>query len=141
MTAKEYLEQIDKLDALIKNKLIELEQWKSVAFGITAQMGGDRVQSSGDQQKMASAIAKYIDIEREIDASIDRLVDLRNEVISTIEQLKKEEYELLHLVYVQQLSLRDAADKMSYSYSWATWAHGKALLNVQKIIDKRKNIV
>ena len=137
MTAKEYLKQIDKLDALIKNKLIEAQQWKDIAYGITAQMGGERVQSSGDQQKMASAIDKYVDIEREIDEHIDRLVDLRNEVISTIEQLEKEEYELLHLVYVQHVSLKDVADQMNHSYSWVTWVHGKALLNVQRIIDNK----
>ena len=137
MTAKEYLKQIDKLDALIKNKLIEAQQWKDIAYGITAQMGGERVQSSGDQQKMASAIDKYVDIEREIDEHIDRLVDLRNEVISTIEKLEKDEYELLHLVYVQHVSLKDAADQMNYSYSWVTWVHGKALLNVQRIIDNK----
>lgn len=137
MTAKEYLKQIDKLDALIKNKLIEVQQWKDIAFGITAQMGGERVQSSGNQQKMAAAIEKYVDIEKEIDAHIDRLIDLRNEVISVIEQLDREEYELLHCVYVQHIPLKDVAERNNYTYSWATWMHGKALLNVQKIIDER----
>lgn len=141
MTAKEYLEQIGKLDALIKNKLIEVERWRDIALSITTQTGGERVQSSGDQQKMASAVAKYVDIEKELTAAIDRFVDLRSEIISVIEQLQQEEYELLHLVYVQNFTLTEAADKMNYSYSWVTWMHGKALLNVQKIIDKRKNIV
>ena len=137
MTAEEYLEQIEKLDALIKNKLIEVERWRDVAFSITAQVSGERVQTSGNQQKMAGAIAKYIDIEKEIDAAIDRLVDLRNEVVATIEQLEKDEYEVLYILYVQGLTLTDVAEKMNYSYSWAAQTRKKALLNVQKIIDKR----
>ena len=46
MTAKEYLNQIRKLDKLIENKLSELEHWRMVATGITSSFGGERVQSS-----------------------------------------------------------------------------------------------
>lgn len=137
MRAKEYLQQIEKLDALIKNKLIEKQQWMDVAFGITPQMRSDRVQSTGNQQKMASAIEKMVDIERELDECVDRLIDTRNEVLTVLEQLDKEEYDFLHLVYVQHYKLKDVANRKNYSYSWATTFHGNALKSVQKILDEK----
>ena len=34
--AKSFLQEVEMLDAIIKNKLIEREQWKDIALGITA---------------------------------------------------------------------------------------------------------
>lgn len=137
MKAQEYLKQIEKLDVLIKNKLIEKQHWKEIALGVTPQTGGERVQSSGNQQKMASAVERMIDLERELDECVDRLINTRNDVIETIEQLSPEEYDFLHLVYVQHLTLKEVAEKKRYSYSWATTFHGRALERVQRILDKR----
>lgn len=148
MKAKEFLRQIQKTDRMIENKLIEKEQWKAVALGTTAhiqtaKIGGvvqglDRVQQSGSQNKMADAVDRYIDIEAEIDRYIDKLVDLKKDVISVIEQLESVEYDLLHKVYVQGIALYEVPDYYDKSYSWATTIHGRALNNVQKILDKRE---
>lgn len=137
MKAKQFLNQLEKLDRIIENKLIEKEQWRNIALGTAPQTTGERVQSSGSKQKMADAIDKYIDIEREIDEHIDRLVDAKKDVISVIEKLDVTEYDLLHKVYVQRVTLYEAADKLDRSYSWATTVHGRALANVQKILDER----
>ena len=139
--AKEFLLQLNKLDKLIGNKLIEKEQWKSIALGTGAQMGGERVQSSGSQQKMADAIGRYIDMEAEIDRYIDRLIETKKDVISVIEQLDAIEYDLLHVVYVQYLTLEDFAEKYDRTYRWAAGVHGRALMNVVKILEKRKQFL
>ena len=138
MTAKDYLRQIEKLDTLIKNKLIEKQQWRDVALGITARMGDERVQSSSNPQKMAAAIEKYIDLEKEIDEIINKLVDTKKQVISVIEQLDSHEYDLLHKIYVQQKTLTEVADELKCGYSTITTAHGRALVKVQRIIDHKK---
>ena len=136
LNAKRFLQQLEKLDRLIENKLIEKAQWYSIALGTTAQLGGERVQSSGSQQKMADAVGKYVDIESEIDCDIDRLVDAKKKVIRVIEQLDVAEYNLLHKVYVQYMTLQEAADACGRSYTWATSTHGRALQNVQSILDR-----
>lgn len=136
VTAKRFLQKVKKLDALIKNKLIEKQQWEEVAYSITAQSGGERVQTTADPQRMASAIEKYIDIEREINESIQKLHDARNEVLAVIEKLPADEYDFLHAVYIQHKSLVDVAAEKHYTYSWATTMHGRALTNVQRIIDR-----
>lgn len=138
MDAKKFLQQLKKLDYMITNKIIEKEQWMTIATGTTAQMGGERVQSSGSQQKMADAVGKYIDMEKEIDRIIDELVDTRQDVINVIETLNATEYDLLHKIYVQYMTLDDVADLYEKSYSWVTTVHGRALKNVQKILDSRK---
>lgn len=136
--AQLYLERVEKLDAIIKNKLIEQRQWKDIALGITANMGGEKVQSSGSQSKMADALNKCIDMEAEIDRAVDKLVDTKKEIIAVIEQLDSPiEYNVLHLKYIQFKEFQEIADKYGKEYGWATTTHGRALAHVQEILDRR----
>lgn len=137
MKAKEYLQQVSKLDKLINNKLIEIEQWKAIATGTTAHSDGERVQASGSQQKMADAVCKYVAIEEEINKYIDELIEARQEVIRTIEQLPAIEYDLLHKVYIQGEGLGDITEIYDKTYSWVTTTHGNALKHVQNIINRK----
>lgn len=137
--AQLFLRKLKKLDSMIRNKMVEKEQWKSLALGTTAQMGSERVQTSSSQQRMADAVNRYIDIEKEIDACVDRLVDARNDVIEVIEMLDEEKYDLMHLVYVQYRTLEEAAYMCDKSYSWATTTHGRALVDVQRILEGRRS--
>lgn len=123
---------------MIENKLIEKQQWKTIAMGTSSHSDGERVQSSGSQQKMADAIARYVDIEAEIDGCIDTLVETKKEVISVIERLNTTEYDILHKVYVQYKSLYEVAELYDKTYSWVTTVHGRALKNVQEILDQKK---
>jgi len=146
MRAKDFLLQLKKLDRLIENKLIERDQWLSMATSTTAASApatGIRVQSSGNQQKMATAIERYIDIESDLNVCIDRLYDEKQKIIRIIEQLDLIQYDILHKMYVgvrknhktHYMSFDEVADEYDRSYSWATTMHGIALKNVQKIID------
>ena len=58
VNAKKYLSNVSKLDKMIANKMIEKEQWEAVAEGSTAHSEGERVQSSGNPQKMADAVCQ-----------------------------------------------------------------------------------
>ena len=140
MKAKEYLLQIRKVDRLIENKVAEIDQWKTIATGTTAYSEGDRVQSSGSKEKMADAVARYLDMENEINADIDRLIDIKQEVISTIEQLQTDEYDILHKIYVQFKSFQEVAAEKGKSYSWVTSKHGRGLANLQRILEVRKKL-
>jgi RNase H-fold protein (predicted Holliday junction resolvase) len=136
--AKEYLKQVEKLDVRITNKLIEQKQWRDIALGITANMDGERVQASGRQSKMADAIDKCVDMEAEIDSLIDILIDTKKEVIQTIEQLDSAtEYNVLHMRYIQFKDLQEIADHYGKEYGWVTTTHGRALKNVQAILDEK----
>lgn len=140
MKAQHYLKQIDHLETLIQNKMIEKEQWRDIALGITAKYEGERVQSSGNNKKMSEALDRVVDIEREIDRIIDQKIDTRLEVIRTIELLKPNEYRVLHLIYIQGKSFKEVASICDKSHSWATSVHGAALSNLQKILDSREQM-
>ena len=131
MTAKRYLRQIEKYDTMIRNKQAEMQQWQSIALSIVANCEGERVQSSGSPQRMANASDHSVDLEREIEECKAK----RKEIISTIERLDVIEYDLLHKVYVQYLTLKEVAITKGNSESWATTTHGRALKHVQDILD------
>lgn len=138
--AQAFLSQVEKLEAIIQNKQIEKQQWRDIAMGITASMEGERVQSSGNQQKMASAVAKLVDMESEIDSLIDTLIDTKKEVIQTIERLDSPtEYKLLHLRYIQFVKLKDIAQMWDEEYTNITTTHGRAVKNVQEILNDKAN--
>lgn len=139
MKAQDFLRQLKKIDCLITNKQIEKEQWQAMSMGISARVGGERVQSSGSQQKMADAVGRYIDLEKEIDRTVDTLIDTRKDVISVIEQLIPIEYDILHKRYVQYMELFEIADMYGKSLSWASTVHGRGLKHVQDILDSRKD--
>ena len=137
--ANSYLQQVEMIDIKISNKLIEQQQWKDIALGITANLGGEKVQASGSQQKMANAIEKCVDMESEINALIDELIHTKKQIIATIEKLySPTEYKILHMRYIQNISLTDIADMLKRDYTTITTTHGRALKNVQKILDKNK---
>lgn len=151
MDAKTFLKQLRKIDKMIVNKEVEIEQWKAIAEGTTAKMGGERVQSSGSQQKMADAVCKYTSIEEEVKKSRDEQIAKRHDVIHVIEQLEAIEYDVLHKMYVGKIirekdgtsynhyfEFQEIADMYGRTYSWATTIHGRALKNVQRILDSRK---
>ncbi|WP_425756210.1 hypothetical protein ACPW7J_02115 [Ihubacter sp. rT4E-8] len=138
MNAKEYLRQIRKIDTMIANKTAEAEHWKAVAQNICTYSEAERVQSSGNKQKMADAVCRYVSIEQDIDNALSDLILTRKEVIASIEQLETSEYDVLHKVYVQYKDFTEIADIMGKSYSWVTTVHGRALANLQKIIKERE---
>lgn len=138
MNAKEFLLTIKKMDKLIENKLAEVHRWKEIARNTSVNMSGERVQSSGSNDSIANAICTYIDLEREITRDIDELINRKKDVVSVIEQLGAIQYDLLHKIYVQNYTLQDVASLYQRDYGWATTTHGRALKNVQNILNKRE---
>lgn len=135
--AQLFLERVEMYDTIVANKLVEQQQWKALALSITANMDGEKVKSSGSKSRMADAVIKCIDMEAEIDEAVDRLIDEKRKVIQTIEKLYSPmEYKILHLRYIQGLSLSLIAEKLNREYSWVTTTHGRALKNVERLLEK-----
>ena len=62
----------------------------------------------------------------------------RANILADIEALPAAEYAVLHCLYVQGLSLQEAADQAVRSYAWAALTHRKALDSLQKVLDEKK---
>lgn len=136
MKAKDFLQSALKIDKMIENKMYEKSQWVAIATSTTANCNGERVQSSGSKQKMADAVEKYMELEKEIDRYIDELVKKKNEIIKIVEQLPAVEYDLLHKIYIQGKTLYGFAEENNKTYSSVTTLHGSALKKVQDILDR-----
>lgn len=139
MTVIDFLRQPQKLDLQIRNKLIEKQQYQDIALGITASMEGSRVSASGSKSKMADAVDRLVDIEAEVDALVDRLIDTKKEVVATIEQVDNPTwYNILHMRYIQYITLQDIADHYNKDYDWAKANIRKARAEVQRIREKEE---
>lgn len=140
--AQIFLEQPERLDKAIKNKLIEKQQWRDIALGITANMDGERVQSTGSKDKMGNAVTKCVDMEAEIDRLVDILIDTKKDVIQVIEGLHSAvEYDVLHMRYIQYKTLEEIADEYGRDYGWAKVTCKRARNHVQVILNRRKEKV
>ena len=134
MTAKDFLDQWKKMTKIIINNMVEKLKWLDVANGITAQFGGERVQSSGSMEKMADALNIVSDLQREIDYTKAEMEEFRR----TIQQLNATEYDVIHKRYIQDMEFKEIGASNGQSKSWATTVHGRALENLQSILDAQE---
>lgn len=133
LETKKYLSQIERLDRVIQNKLTEIYQLKTMACNIVVSTENERVQSSGDKERMASTVAKIVDIEREIDSLIDTQLERKNVIIGQIESLESNDmYHILFNRYVKRASFGDIAKEMNYSERHIITLHGEALQEFER---------
>ena len=62
MNTKQYLNQVRRSDRMINNKLSEIYQLKTLATSISVATDGDRVQSSGNKDRMGNTVARLVDL-------------------------------------------------------------------------------
>lgn len=135
--AQVYLERIQMLDEIIPCKLIERQQWKDLALSITAQMDGERVQASGSKSKMEQAVVACDTVEGEILDSVNRFIAEKQKRVSLLERLDTPiHYKILHMKYVQYKEFVDIADELKMEYTNVTTTHGRALAQIQRLLDK-----
>ena len=69
---------------------------------------------------------------------VEKLIAEKKKVVRTIEELySPTEYRVLHMRYIQYISLADIAEKMNKDYTWVTTVHGRAVKHVQDLLDRR----
>lgn len=136
MTAKEYLTQVVRADRMIDNKLHEIQELRRMSVTITSVLKDDVVSGGGGSgDKVGVMVSKIIDMENELDREIDKLVDLKREVMSVIDQLETTKCEILYKRYLQNKTWEKIAVETGYSYVWVCKLHGRALQDVERILD------
>lgn len=134
MTTKSYLGQIERLDRMIQNKLSEIYQLKTMACSVTVSNDGERVQNSGDKDRMGSTVAKIVDLERETDELVDSFVRKRNRIIEQIDSIENLDfYHVLSMRYVARDTFETISVKTNWSIRKIFSLHGKALLEFEKM--------
>ena len=134
MDTKQYLSQIERLDKMIQNKLSEIYQLKTMACSVTVSNEKERVQTSSDNDRLGSTVAKIVDLEKETDRLVDRFVDLKKEIMSIISMIKSERHrEILFKKYLEQKSLYEIAEELGMTDRGCKKAHKRALEEFEKI--------
>lgn len=134
MTTKDYLNQISRLNRMINNKLVEIQQLKEMSCSISAITNSERVQTSLSPDKIGSNIAKIDEMERNIDSMIDEYVDKKNLIISQIDSIENETYyNILFAKYVERKTFEKIADEMTYSWRQIVRLHGRALQEFERL--------
>lgn len=137
--AKEYLECIKMMDAIVDSKLEELAMLKSMVKRITPVMNTTGGGAAGNQDKMSETIAKIVDLQEEINRDVDMVVNLKKDANELLAKIKRPEYyQVLHKRYVLFKSFEQIAMEMKYSYRGICYVHGRALQAFGKVLEERK---
>lgn len=106
MEVKVYLGLIKKYDKMIANKLSEYCQINSLAYSICVGGDTDRVQSSGNKDKVGNIVSKMVDIEAEIDV----LAAERKVIVKQIESIDDADcYDVLAKKYILGMNNQEIA--------------------------------
>lgn len=135
-TTKEYLNQIQRLDRMIENKLSEKYALKTMVLKVSASTEGERVQTSGEKDRLGDSVAKIVDLEREIDMLIDTLIDKKAYISGQIESLELDYYNVLTKRYVNYDTFDSIAQKTGWSIRKVFSVHGRALQEFEKRFGK-----
>lgn len=129
MTAKEYLQEIKKMDISIDQMQAEFDLLKKGRTYIGGMdYSADRVQTSPNGSGFTKLSDKLYDMQKEINEEIDRFNDMRHKRICQIQKLSKTEYvDILFRRYVQYQSFEVISADMGFSYNYVCNLHGEAL--------------
>lgn len=134
MKAKEYLQQLQRLDTMINQKIKELGDLRLMSQSVGGiDYSEDRVQSSpsGDAP-FVKPVLRMIELEQEINAEIDRFVDEKHEIINQIQALQNPKHiDILYKHYVEFKRLEIVAVEMNFTYQYIVELHGTALKEFQ----------
>jgi len=134
MKAKEYLQQLQKLDIIINQKLQELDELKKMGGIKCIDYTMEKVQSSQKHcATFENVLIKIIDMENEINDEIDRFIDKKHQMINQIQNLDNSKYiQVLYKRYVEYKRLEMVACEMAYTFQYVVLLHGQALKDFEQ---------
>ena len=142
--AKDFLNQISRLDALINRLLNTVATERSRLTSIGCELKQDKVQTSGPKNSLEETICKIDELERTINARIDELVSMKQEAFTMINRIPDlDQQNILIGRYIQLKKWEDISEELNYSMQWVFELHGKGLLAFAKansdFLNNREN--
>ena len=137
MTAKEYLSRALLIDQRINSKLEQVQSLRSLAEKATSTLTQTPHGKERNTHRMEDVIIKMLDLESDINASIDALVDVKREIIEAVQRLPVTEHRtLLELRYVCGKTWEEIASALFYSVRNVHILHGAALREFDMLQEK-----
>lgn len=135
MRAKEYLNQVREINRRIDDKVLEIDFLNDRLTSISVAYDVEPVDHSRNVHSLEHSIARVLDLKDELARDLTDLIDKRREVENTIEQLKDTNMKkLLNLRYLHFNTWEYIAVQLNFSIRNVYILHGKALLEIEKII-------
>ena len=133
MQAKEFLNKIRHIDAMIDCKRDQIKDLRDTLTSISCPMG-EKVQSTLDPDKFTNPVSKIIELEKEINDDIDKLIDLKRIARKVIEQLDNEvEKMVLYKRYFENKTFEQISVELNYSWRRIHQFHGDALNKLERL--------
>lgn len=131
MAAKEFLENIRKLQRAIDCKLEKIATLRELATGTSVNLSGMPHNPSSQKSPMANAVCKIVDLEREVEAlqqerqaAIDFLCTMEDSRLCTV-LIKR---------YVQEKEWEDIAAEMHIGRRKVFYFHADAIMALEKML-------
>ena len=135
MSAKDFLKKMMYIDYMIDCKIEQVTELRGRLTSIGSTVGGERVQSSKSNDKFADTIGKIVELEKNINADIDKLIDYKSKARERIELLDSDiEKVILYKRYFDKKSFEQIATECHYSWRWIHKLHSSALQNLNKVM-------
>ena len=127
-----YLKRYINLDREIDRKLEEVARLRSKLTRVTEVYSTEPRGGGSIYGKTEEIIAKIVDLEKEIDADVDRLISIRDNIKAVIEAVEDDrERLLLQYRYLDGRTFEEIAVQMHYSWRHIHRLHSRALSNVE----------
>lgn len=135
MLAKEYLKQIEVLNAKIDQKKKRAKEYREMALATGGfDYGKERVQSSNLGGQIEGRVLEYIALEQEIEEDKYNLELRKDAIVEEIHNLNNANHiKILFKRYVECKSLGVVAKELKYDYDYTRTMHGHALKEFEKI--------
>ena len=136
MRAKAFLREYERAEKRVKEIQRRLEDLEDQCTNVTMALDSDRVQTSPQPDKIGRVVAMKVDLtEKLVEAEADAL-DTMNRIYEVLNQIEDPDYQrLLRLRYIKCLKWEDITDQMHYEVRNIFYIHGRALVEVEKLIN------
>ncbi|MBP5331370.1 MAG: DUF1492 domain-containing protein [Lachnospiraceae bacterium] len=137
MKTREYLQQIERYDLIIRNRIVEIERLDELIRTVPAlPYDKDKIISSGDQDHLGASVAKLLDDKRELEEFMAECMEKRKRIIEQIESLSTTKYvRILSMRYLDYKELYKVASELGYSYSQVKNFHRDALVEFENLYE------
>ena len=115
MWAKRHLQEIQRLEELLNQRLEELSSLKAM-HGLRGCNLSEKVQTSTKGDTLESAVIKCVELQDKVNTMIDEFVDKKNKIITEIQSLDDKSYsDILYKRYIRYFSIKQIANDLQIS--------------------------
>lgn len=129
MTAKEYLSEVQRFQIIIEQKQERIREIRESASTVrTVRFDLEKVQGGEHSDKIGGAVAKIVDLEKEVADDMMNLLYRQHEITNQIHKLHNLNHmKILYKRYIEGKDFQTIADEIPLTYQYVLELHGKSL--------------